>query len=74
VSKAFIEEYQARKVSYRALGSRLDELSIRTGIRVDTSLHGWVADSESWLQSKLMELRRQGCALRQGTWDSNARR
>lgn len=64
-----IDEYQERLVSYRELERRLDELAIRSGVRVDTPLHGWVRDCEGQLQGKLMQIQR-GDAIRVGSWDS----
>lgn len=67
------EEHQLRRVSYRALESRLDEMAIRTGTRVDTPLHGWTGDSEGRLQVELMKLHQTASALRVGSWDVRGR-
>lgn len=67
------EEYQLRRVSYRALESRLDEMAIRTGTRVDTPLHGWTGDSEGRLQVQLMKLYQTAGAIRMGSWDVRVR-
>lgn len=67
------EEYQIRLVSYRALESRLDEMAIRTGTRVDTPLHGWTGDAEGRLRLELTRLYQVGNSVRVGSWDVRGR-
>ncbi len=67
------EEYQLRRVSYREIASRLDEMAIRTGTRVDTRLHGWTGDAEGRLQVAFTRLHQIGSTVRVGTWDVRGR-
>lgn len=66
-------EHQQQRVSYVELQQRLDEAAIRSGLRVDTALHGWVSDCEARLKHSLTELQQNLSRVQPGSWDSIAR-